>query len=233
MKENIVVLSPHLDDGVFSTSEYCLRKSNEGAVIRFLTLFSSLASNVLSNDSQKYMQRSGFNNLQLFDKARRKEDRCAMKTLGFGYTHVGLVDGGFRAYRDRLLYPSHKELFSGQVSTEDRSVLAKVGREIKRATKTATKVLVPLGVGNHVDHLITRSAGLRVVSKEKIVFYVEQPYGMYVRNWKFHTFLSMRKIVRISTSMSKQKQKAIACYKSQHSIVKSFRNFMPEGYALP
>jgi hypothetical protein len=77
-------------------------------------------------------------------------------------------------------YPTYRfDIALGRVSKGDTALISElqdaVAREIEQ--HAAGLLFCPVGVGRHVDHLITRSVGER--SAERAVFYSDFPYNQH------------------------------------------------------
>ena len=72
-------------------------------------------------------------------------------------------------------------LLEGESRPVGAALAAKVGVMVREAAAAngATVVFAPLGVGRHVDHLITRNAV--VASGTDAVYYSDFPYSVYAK----------------------------------------------------
>ncbi|MEO0564512.1 MAG: hypothetical protein AAF125_20575, partial [Chloroflexota bacterium] len=107
--------------------------------------------------------------------ARRAEDEEAAALLGATIEHLEMPDCIYRTAEDGTpLYPTEESLWS-DVHPEDVAVQYV---RAYQAPRVVTQIYAPLGVGEHVDHLIIRDLGLRLAEKATIpVFlYPEFPY---------------------------------------------------------
>jgi LmbE family N-acetylglucosaminyl deacetylase len=107
---------------------------------------------------------------------RRDEDRQAMAALGADALHLPLLDCIYRCAPDsgELLYPGPTDMF-GERHPADTDV----GRalvEALAALPPAGQIVLPLGVGGHVDHQVARRAGENVFGE--VAYYEDYPYTM-------------------------------------------------------
>jgi hypothetical protein len=107
--------------------------------------------------------------------------------LGVRHVHLGYPDALFRRRNDptgllrrvgRVLpelahrYPTFRfDIARGRVSHGDRGLLDELTTEVRNLSRDAT-VFAPLGVGRHVDHLLTRAVGERLGA----TLYADFPY---------------------------------------------------------
>ena len=104
---------------------------------------------------------------------RRAEDRAALAVLGAEWLHLSFLDCIYRCGPDdRALYPGPVDMF-GPPNPDDDATLAALSEAFAALPPTG-HVYLPLGVGNHVDHLATRRAAERVFAAP--LYYEEYPY---------------------------------------------------------
>ena len=161
----VLILSPHLDDALLSCPAYLQGLVKEGLEVRVVTVFTE----------------SGADAAALY-RARRAEDRTAVRLLGARVTHLGLRDAPFRSpkYRDfcGIVFGQAREY-----PATLRQVAGQLGELIARFRPL--QVIAPLAVGNHVDHRLVRDAALRSAGLEELRFYEDRPYA-FVREQVSH-----------------------------------------------
>jgi len=150
---DVTVVSPHLDDGVFSVGASIRALSRTGHTVRVVTIFANDPGS--SGPVGDWDRSCGFETRAEAALERRREDQRACELLG-GDTHW-------------LPYPA-SENRSGVV----RSELAKT----LRSSLSHGLVLTPMWPLTHPDHLLTTELVLATVRpRSRIVGYVEQPYA--------------------------------------------------------
>ncbi len=151
----VVVLSPHLDDAVFSIGAFVHRQCRSGVRVEILTV---LANNPTldKTDPSDWDRRCGFASAGAAARARREEDRRACGALGA--TPVWLP------YGDHA-YPR---------GASD----AQIWSDIQRASRDADLVLVPGFPLSHPDHrwLAELMLTQRRELDGRLALYAEQPY---------------------------------------------------------
>ncbi len=215
----IQVFSPHFDDAVLSCGEHILCWQTLGFEVEVVTVFTQFATATLSADSQEFMKNSGASTVTDLQNIRLNEDQQALKQLGV--KHVSLLtetDGGFREHRHRPVYETHQQLFAGQVLDSD-TWQEQFFRYLSTTIRSDAQVIVPLGVGQHADHLLVRQAVERVVPKKKISFYVDIPYALQFGNWTFQHVWQCVQSTRSIFWSSAKKLAAVQIYGSQTPLL--------------
>lgn len=169
----LVVVSPHADDAVLSCGALRSRRQ-----VLALNLFDAYAADAASRSEGQVSEvaRYLFSAWGVLDAAgaravRDAEDAAACGVIGFARTSAGLLDAAFRR--------SGASPFGG-LTDADQALLPVVTRLIRAQLDAAAEssiVLAPLGIGEHVDHLIARDAALALRNEgRRVVLYEDVPY---------------------------------------------------------
>jgi len=137
--------------------------------------------------ARKDLRNLGISDAVSYFKDRRAEDIAVLKEAGASWVHLGFTDALFRRVGEtngkdtgRAAYPTFRfDASVGRIASSDADLAAKVGvmvRETAAASK-AMAVFAPLGIGRHVDHVITRNAV--ATSGIDAVYYSDFPYSQY------------------------------------------------------
>ena len=160
-----IVVSPHPDDAALGCGAAISALSGAGAPVTVLTCFSGAAEPPFSPLAHELHQLWG--DLADPPAERAREDAAACAQLGASVVGAGEPDAIYRRGMDGdWLYPDIGAVF-GPVHPEDRGVparLAEAGRSLLGATPA--RVLAPLGVGGHADHVLARQAGERLAGTD-------------------------------------------------------------------
>jgi LmbE family N-acetylglucosaminyl deacetylase len=149
----VVVVSPHLDDGVLSLGAGIASWARLGAHLVLLTVLGGDPESLAP--TRGWDRRAGFETEGDAARARREEDRAACAVLGASpvWLPFGSVD-----------YERH---------ADDEEVFDAVGS----AVEGADTVLLPGSPLTHADHAwLTRILVERSLPCERLGFYAEQPY---------------------------------------------------------
>lgn len=146
-----LVVSPHLDDAVLSVPGFLRSRALRGERVIVLTVFSE-------GDAGH--------------AERRAEDLAALALLGVEALHLGLRDAPLR----RGLERSFRALVLGALPGDDADAALVVRTLVDAIVALApTITLLPLGVGEHIDHRIVHTAHSRLPGP--VGFYEDRPYA--------------------------------------------------------
>jgi LmbE family N-acetylglucosaminyl deacetylase len=150
----VAVLSPHLDDAVFSLGAAIARASRSGSAPTIVTVF---AGNPESAARAGWWDRqAGFSSEGDAALARREEDRTACRLLGATPRWLPFSDASY------------------EQKVED----GELWEAVAEAVQDAETVLVPGYPLTHVDHLrLARIVLERDLPVGRVGLYVEQPYA--------------------------------------------------------
>lgn len=168
-----VYLSPHLDDAALSCggaiTELCTA-GDTPLVVTFCTA-APPAAGPFSALALEFHREWGLAPEQVV-AARLREDEAAMAALGADALWAGMLDA---IYRHPAAYNARETLFGTPDAADPllpavRALVAELRERLPTATFYA-----PLGVGSHVDHLLTRQAAEEALGGA-LLFYEDFPY---------------------------------------------------------
>jgi LmbE family N-acetylglucosaminyl deacetylase len=181
-----VFLSPHLDDAVLSCAALMAAMAAR-ATVTVVTLFSAAGPPPHTKAARTFLRQCGAVEAGTLFDDRCKEDVAVLDGLGVRHVHLGHPDALFRRRRDpsgllraagKVLpeldhrYPTFRfDIALGRVSRGDRELRNSLISDVYEIARGAA-VFAPLGVGRHVDHLLTRSVGEHLGA----VLYADFPY---------------------------------------------------------
>lgn len=167
----ITVISPHRDDAAFSLGLAIGRWVDAGHTVEVMNCFTRSEYSPFGEQELVHA-----NDLREFVSAvRLKEDLRWSRAYKPG--RVTLTDVNLRDAPQRRNCRVD-EVCSVAVNEEDPA-LAKIGRALNKTSRST--VLLPLGVGGHVDHLTARLAGVRALPEgTAVAFYEDLPYAARV-----------------------------------------------------
>ncbi len=182
LHNHVVFLSPHFDDAVFSCGGIMHEYGKQGKSNVIVTLFGGVPDNSHLSPFAREIHHKW--NLTDPVSVRMNEDRKALATIGAQEIHLDFLDCIYRKTEEGVpLYTDYegirKALHPRDLKLCD-DVYEQVAKTLRRYDPERTQVLVPLGIGNHVDHQIAHKVGLRLIAEGfQIVFYEEFPYSMW------------------------------------------------------
>lgn len=174
-------LSPHFDDVALSCGGRVVRQTSAGESVLVVTVATAeppddLASETVQSLHTRWRDSLGVASREMSIVAQRQaEDRQAFAILGADILHLPFLDCIYRAGPDgALLYPGPMDMF-GAINPADSDMIERLAGAF-RTLPPADHVYIPLGVGGHVDHQLTRLAAERVFTAP--FYYEDYPYTM-------------------------------------------------------
>ncbi|WP_162538832.1 PIG-L family deacetylase [Granulicella sp. WH15] len=161
----ILILSPHRGTAAFSLALAITRWRAGGHRVTILNVFSrslhapwSDADTVHENDRLSYVS-----------ALRRKEDESFLRQIpGLAMIDLNLKDAPIRLRCDPAT------VFALEPSPEDTAI-PKIHKALDQNTFDA--LVLPLALGNHVDHRVVREATLLASTQHPCAFYEDLPYA--------------------------------------------------------
>ncbi len=165
-----LLLSPHCDDIAYSLAGQILAgdllvSAETGAPPHLLTLFSQ---------STFAPYAPGSVDRRRITALRLAEDGAFCQALGLTHDWLPLAEAPLRGY------PDVDSLFVEAEQASRDPVLEELTRRLASQAERSppTRVYAPLGIGGHVDHLVTRLAAQRVFDGHcPLYFYEDLPYA--------------------------------------------------------
>lgn len=188
----VLFLSAHLDDVVLSCGAL-IESVMQTCTVTVATLFTAAACPPHTRAARSFLRQCGAPDAATLFEARRTEDRDVLREMNVEHVHLGETDALFRQRELRLggervrrllpelghRYPTYRfDIAKGRVSRGDRAMIDGLVRRVgSLVDRTGARVVfAPVGIGRHVDHLITRSVGLR--QDVDTIFYSDFPYNL-------------------------------------------------------
>ncbi|MBZ5763744.1 PIG-L family deacetylase [Rhizobium sp. VS19-DR104.2] len=155
-----MIFSPHPDDCAFSLSG-SLPYFKERGGVELVTIFTQ----------SRYAPRMGLTAKERISDVRHGEELQFVRRTKIQLTYLTFDDSSLRGYDDNteiLAEPSTDPAYF-PVKSQINNILTRRKPEL---------LLVPLGIGNHIDHLIVRNAVIDSNARAvDIGFYEELPYA--------------------------------------------------------
>lgn len=219
-------ISPHFDDAVFSS----------GAIMRYLSRYTKIVVvNVFTRGGKKpytlsantYLKQCGYNDAQKLFVDREAEDAKVFTNLADTVINLGFVDALYRKKPEedllskvfgniaelKVLYPTYRfHIVSGNVAKKDVETIVQIKKKLSEIVTTNNSVVFcPLGVGNHIDHVITKIASEKLATQ--IIYWSDFPYNL-------HATLDTSALESFHFDQDlKEKEKLIQGYVSQYEAM--------------
>jgi LmbE family N-acetylglucosaminyl deacetylase len=214
-----IYLSPHLDDVALSCAGQINQQIKAGRSILIVTITAGNPPIAGLSDFAKGLHQR-WERVSEAVATRRLEDKLACERLGADFLQWPFSDCIYRLdpHTGRPLYASEKALF-GPLHPTESTLVKQLAQSISELPDWE-HFLIPLSVGNHVDHQLARRAAEHFLGSARPIYYEEYPYA---QNADILELLSppdldwQPKIIPLSKNDLNAKIEAIACYRSQLS----------------
>ncbi len=176
-----VYLSPHFDDAVLSCGALIHRQTRAGERVVVLTVCAGVPpAGPLSDFAQALHARWGVT-AEAVRATRQTEDQTALRRLGAEAHYLAVPDCIYRRAPETLafLYASEEALFGPMAPAEQalsHSLAAQLAAWL--TAWPAVQGYLPLGIGQHVDHQLTRLAAEQL--PQAWLYYEDYPYAARV-----------------------------------------------------
>jgi LmbE family N-acetylglucosaminyl deacetylase len=174
-----IYLSPHLDDIALSCGGLLWEQAQVGEPVSVWTICAGdPPEGPLSAFAEELHDR--WETGREATQARRQEDILACQRLGALYRHFSIPDCIYRqgAGSPGQLYTSERAIF-GPLHPYEAALVETLSEEITRRLPAQAELVVPLAIGGHVDHRLTRAAAERLAqSGRRLWYYADYPYAL-------------------------------------------------------
>ncbi len=211
--ENWIFISTHLDDVALSCGALAWTFAQKGDKVSVWTI---MAGFPIDEDYSEFARenhdtwgKSGIEAIEM----RREEDRAACQIMGAGYRHFDYPDVIYRhdPQTGGPMVNNDDELFG---KAPDDWLVTEVGEMLNIEVPPDAKLVLPMGLGGHIDHRVVAAAGERYL--KTCLYYADYPYILKAFD---APVLKSGKYKRIEQDLSEGAleawQDAILCYRSQ------------------
>jgi len=170
----IIYLSPHLDDAVFSCGGWIWDQVQRGLEVEIWTIFAGDPPPGDLSDLARSIHKS-WKLTENVVETRREEDKEACRILGVEARYLPFPDCIYRFSQDGdPYYQEGVDIFSG-LDPREVDLIDMVSVALKEMLAEEGELIIPLAIGNHVDHEITRKAASRL--GRCLSYYTDYPYA--------------------------------------------------------
>lgn len=167
-EDRILIVAPHMDDTAFSCSGY-MSKYRNSKTFDIIVMF-------------------GIQDYTIYQKYVSGQKYLIEEEKAF-WNYQNVCQGKILQYKDgplRETYDIHSAIGSSATAEEivkkEIDLYEKIEQEIDFALKSAdySMVILPMGIGNHVDHILVREAGISCCINNGVDFllYQDFPYAL-------------------------------------------------------
>jgi LmbE family N-acetylglucosaminyl deacetylase len=169
-----IYLSPHLDDAVFSCGGWIWEQVQKGQEVEIWTIFAGAEPSEGLSDLARSIHRS-WKLTEKVVQTRWEEDREACRILGVKGRYFPFLDCIYRfSPHGDPYYHQVEDIFSG-LDPREHSLIDEVNARLEDLVPDEVELVVPLAIGNHVDHEVTRKAVSRL--GRPLYYYADYPYA--------------------------------------------------------
>ncbi len=177
-----IYLSPHLDDVALSLGGLLWEQATAGESAEIWTICAGdPPPGPLSPFAESLHERWGSGREAM--AARRAEDIESCARLGASHRHFSIPDCIYRHSEQsgEHFYPSETSL-TGPMHPDEQSLVRRLRKTLKETLTPEVRLVCPLGLGNHVDHQLTRAAAESLHTP--LWYYAEYPYIREIPHWE-------------------------------------------------
>jgi LmbE family N-acetylglucosaminyl deacetylase len=169
----LVCIAPHLDDAALSLGGMLAAPPASAAPALVITLCTAAPTAAYNAVAREFHGQWDLESDDIVGQ-RKREDVAAMATLGVDFVWLEVLDA---IYRCPAAYHSRETLFAAP-QADDPLILFVAGlfATLRRQLPQA-QIAVPLGVGEHVDHLICFAAARQLLG-DAVWYYEDIPYAL-------------------------------------------------------
>jgi LmbE family N-acetylglucosaminyl deacetylase len=218
MSQKTVILSPHLDDAVFSCWDKIIKQNTQ-----VITIFAGIPKDKTPSSWDLSLKQ---NDARKMVRLRRKENDDALRATKTEILNLNILDNLYRKSPPSIL---------------------EIADKIDSIIPRSATVIAPAGISRyqrkgHEDHILARLVALELMSRGiQVKFYADIPYMLpkyILPNWPKHILKIMIeyklgikvKIEAVELSRKQQLKKQSACeaYKTQFQAFSAFSR--PDAY---
>ncbi len=207
-----VYLSPHLDDVALSAGGLLWEQAQRGDAVQVWTIcagdpppgpFSPFA------ESLHARWETGRDAVAV----RREEDIAACERMGAAHHHFAIPDCIYRRDGEgNWFYPQAGDVF-GELDPREIALVESLAQALERQLPPQARLVVPLALGGHVDHRLTRAAAERL--KAPRWYYADYPYILWQTDFSPDPLVPQ--VFPLSQEAVQAWEEAVAAHRSQIS----------------
>lgn len=187
-KRPVYFISPHFDDAVLSAGALMSYLSKKTKVTVVTVFTKADKGDTLS--AKQFLRQCGYNNAKRLFADRVKEDASVLEPIADMVLTLGCTDALWRKKYHKtiisylfpffpeaqVLYPTYRfHISKGHLAKDDQMLVEQIAEKLKGITEKNAVIFCPIGIGKHVDHLVTRKACERL--NRTIMYWSDFPYN--------------------------------------------------------
>ena len=235
-RRRILVIEPHMDDAILSVGGlmWSLRDSCD---------FTLATVGGRSNFTSYYMMERDFFDVRRVTNLRTAESALVMRLLGGKHIDMGLPEAPLRYHDGNWTlewFKRHRKAigaFIGHSGTEDELELWSNAIERLIRDSEAEEIWMPLGIGSHADHELTRNACLRVLerlteltSRRAVFLYQDVPYAS---TFPWHTEQVVRALTEAGGMLERRLEDVADAFADKLRLLSIYGSQFKMSYMTP
>lgn len=184
-------VSPHFDDAILSAGALISYLSRYTKIV-IINVFTKAGEKPYTLSAKTYLKQCGYTDAEILYKDREQEDAVVFNHIADEIINLGFVDALWRKKYTRgiisrlfnkiaelqVLYPLYKfHITKGVIARQDFKTLEEIKTELQNIVQDDRgAVFCPFGIGNHIDHVITRRACDELY--RQVIYWSDYPYDL-------------------------------------------------------
>jgi len=221
-KKTCYFISPHFDDAVLSAGALMAYLSRQTKV-KVINIFTKAGPKPYTLSARAFLTQCGYQDAEQLFVDREKEDAQVLSNVVDEVSNLGYSDALWRKKANTwagqifpevdhvyLTYRFH--IIRGKISKNDYAMMEQIRKRLHALINDKNAVIfAPLGVGSHIDHVITRKVA--EAQKHQLIYWSDFPYNekQAVESKHLHSF-------SFGEDLAKKKM-LIQGYKSQYQAM--------------
>jgi len=208
-----IYLSPHPDDAALCAGGLIHDQAQAGARVEIWTLMSGVpGAEALSDFASEMHARWSTTTSRETVEVRRREDLEAGRLLGATVVHFDFEDSIYRRAPDGAAL--YADPVGAPLRAEDATLPAQIARTLITRLDGEDVLVCPLGVGDHVDHVLVRRAAEML--DRPLLYVADIPYVLkHPASVEVKTPGMVSTVFRVTTAGAEAWIGAVASYRSQ------------------
>lgn len=235
-----IYLSPHFDDVALSCGGLVWEQARADDAVSIWTVCAGNVSDVMLSPFAKELHLRWKTEHDAVAQ-RRLEDIRSCHRLRTTYHHLTIPDCIYRLdpYTNESLYASEESL-NGPLQHADTQNIDLLTEKIKHSIAEDVELVCPLGLGNHVDHQLTRLAVERL--NRTGWYYADYPYVLRCDGkldqleqdgWIFQTFpISLDGLVAWQEAVAAHASQISTFWKDEHEMRMALSDYLEQNQGI-
>lgn len=175
-----IYFSPHLDDAIFSCGGIIAQQVGEGKFVEVWSFFTADPPRSGLTHFAKILHKRWGKSGNPY-QVRRKEDMDACALLTINCRHFGFLDCIYRRYpvNNTPVVKKTADLFK-PVREKETELVEVITHTISQYLRPEDVIILPLGVGSHIDHLLVKNLAGDLVNEK--LYFPDYPYAAKVNS---------------------------------------------------